>query len=88
VIRKIAQYLVQPFCDQPDKEWLQADMLQEGDLVFSGPELSPVRIVRLEEQEMDEVVYDLQIEGAHSFVTEGCAVHNCSGYPYLLTQCR
>jgi len=71
------QNLVQPPCDQPDKEWLRADRLQEGDIVFRGPELTPVWIIRLEEQETDEIVYALQIEGAHSCLTEGCVVHNC-----------
>ncbi len=27
----------------------------------------------------EETVYDLEVDGAHSFVTETCAVHNCGG---------
>lgn len=60
-------------------------MLQEGDIVFNGPKLSPVRIVRLEEHETDEIVFDLQVEAAHSFITEACVVHNCGASTVSIT---
>jgi len=58
-------------------EWLQAAALQPGDLVFYGPDRVAVPIRSVEFQHTEEEVYDLEVEGAHSFVTEVCAVHNC-----------
>ncbi len=60
-----------------DAQWIQAGALQPGDLIFSGPECRPVPIETIETVYTDETVYDLEIEGAHSFITEVCAVHNC-----------
>ncbi len=42
-----------------------------------GGVLHPRRLVAIESTETDEEVYDLQIEGSHSYVTDVCAVHNC-----------
>lgn len=58
--------------------WIQAGNLLPGDIVFFGTEreavpLEEVPTICIEEEE----VYDLEVEGAHSFVTEVCAVHNC-----------
>ena len=58
-------------------QWLQAASLQPGDLVFCGPERVAVPIEAVELQYTEEEVYDLEVEGAHSFLTEVCAVHNC-----------
>jgi very-short-patch-repair endonuclease/DNA modification methylase len=81
-------------------EWIQAGMLQPGDIVFawspspSLPEvgesvlkagsgrdgvgaLTAVRIESVETEWSEEEVYDLEVEGAHSFITETCVVHNC-----------
>ncbi len=42
-----------------------------------GVNLQPVRVTRLFCERTQEDVYDLEVEGAHSFLTEVCAVHNC-----------
>jgi len=39
--------------------------------------LQPAEIIAIEYMETEEEVYDLEVEGAHSFLTEVCAVHNC-----------
>ena len=79
-------------------EWVQADLLQPGDLVFTPPlnppvdggkatpsprtgragvGASPVELKEVRTEWSDEIVYDLEIEDAHSFLTEVCAIHNC-----------
>ncbi|MCL5265481.1 MAG: DUF559 domain-containing protein [Chloroflexi bacterium] len=58
-------------------EWLQAARIQPGDLVFFGAERAAVAVESVEFQYTDEEVYDLEIEDAHSFITEVCVVHNC-----------
>jgi very-short-patch-repair endonuclease len=63
--------------DDPAKQWRRADRLKVGDVVFAGVERRPQRIVGIERQASVEEVYDLEVEGAHSFLTEVCAVHNC-----------
>ncbi|MEW6716041.1 MAG: DUF559 domain-containing protein [Chloroflexota bacterium] len=59
------------------KQWRRADSLQIGDVVYLGPEQQPVEITNLLYEETQEEVYDLEVEGIHSFLTEVCAVHNC-----------
>jgi len=61
----------------PAKQWRFAGNLRVGDTVYHGPGLAPARIVSTETQETIEYVYDLEVEGAHSFLTDVCAVHNC-----------
>lgn len=39
--------------------------------------LQCVEIVKVENCWSNETVYDLEIEGSHSFITEVCTVHNC-----------
>ena len=58
-------------------DWIQAGALQPGDIVFVGPgaRVAPIESVR--QVRGEEEVYDLEVEGAHSFFTEVCAVHNC-----------
>ncbi|MGQ9627249.1 MAG: DUF559 domain-containing protein, partial [Anaerolineae bacterium] len=58
-------------------KWVQAGALQPGDLIFFGPERQAVPIESVENGLAEEEVYDLEVEGAHSFLTEVCAVHNC-----------
>jgi adenine-specific DNA-methyltransferase len=48
-----------------------------GDIVFVGPERVGVRIERIQTVFSEEEVYDLEVEGAHSYLTEVCVVHNC-----------
>ena len=60
-----------------DAAWIEARDLCVGDLVFFGPERLPARIVDIGSEPTEEEVYDLEVEGAHSFLTEVCAVHNC-----------
>ena len=63
--------------DEPDKQWRYAGELAVGDTVFFGLAQTPSRICSLETQDSLEEVYDLEVEEAHSFLTEVCAVHNC-----------
>jgi very-short-patch-repair endonuclease len=42
-----------------------------------GGVLTRCRVTSIERQHTVEDVYDLEVEGAHSFLTEVCAVHNC-----------
>jgi len=63
--------------ERHDREWRRADSLTVGDVVYFGPELRPVEVTCLSYEQTEEEVYDLEVEGAHSFVTEMCAVHNC-----------
>lgn len=60
-----------------DTVWLMSDKLKAGDTVFYGTDLVPVQIAELLREETTEYVYDLEVEGAHSFLTNVCAVHNC-----------
>jgi hypothetical protein len=39
--------------------------------------LRAATVISVEREWSDEAVYDMEIDGAHSFVTEICAVHNC-----------
>lgn len=59
------------------KQWRRADSLQVGDVIYFGSEQQPVAITNLLYEETREEVYDLEVEGAHSFIIEVCAVHNC-----------
>ena len=59
-------------------EWVEAADLRKGDVVFVGPQRVGVRIGQLIQEFGEEEVYDLEVEGAHSFLTEVCAVHDCS----------
>jgi len=60
-----------------DATWVQAGHLAPGDFVFAGPSLRPMELREVRTERADETVYDIEVEGAHSFVTETCAVHNC-----------
>ena len=61
----------------PNKQWRRADRLKVGDILFAGVGTEPCRVVGIERQDSVEEVYDLEVEDAHSFLTEVCAVHNC-----------
>ncbi|WP_162008620.1 DUF559 domain-containing protein [Thermochromatium tepidum] len=58
-------------------EWVEAQDLAVGDWVFFGPQRVAARIAELHTQETEEELYDLEVEDAHSFITELCVVHNC-----------
>jgi len=58
-------------------QWVRASELRVGDIVFVGPERVGVRIERIQTVFSEEEVYDLEVEGAHSYLTEVCVVHNC-----------
>lgn len=60
-----------------DAVWVRAGDLRAGDLVFYGPHLQGVRLTAVERVMTEEEIYDLEVEDAHSFLTEVCAVHNC-----------
>ncbi|MGB9755176.1 DUF559 domain-containing protein [Roseiflexus castenholzii] len=57
--------------------WVEAQELAVGDLVFFGLERLGTRIAEIRSEMAEEELYDLEVEGAHSFITEVCAVHNC-----------
>lgn len=63
--------------DPAGAEWIRAGDLCRGDTVFFGPERVGKRIERIMGEFSEEEVYDLEVDGAHSFLTEVCAVHNC-----------
>jgi len=63
--------------DQRDRQWRHADSLEIGDVVFFGSCQQPVEISEIITEQTEETVYDLEVEGVHSFVTETCTVHNC-----------
>lgn len=58
-------------------QWMEAEQIQEGDILFHGSDRVPVRLVEVVRDLSEEEVYDLEVEDAHSFITEVCAVHNC-----------
>jgi very-short-patch-repair endonuclease len=68
-------------CDErrshDEAEWIEASNLRIGDTVFVGPARIGVRIERIQRVISEEEVYDLEVEGVHSFLTEVCAIHNC-----------
>ncbi len=57
--------------------WIEAERIEKGDVLFYGPDRTPARVVKVIEAFSEEEVYDLEVEEAHSFITEVCAVHNC-----------
>jgi len=59
--------------------WLEAESLRCGDVIYCGTERQPVTITEILTEETSEDVYDLEVEGAHSFITDVCTVHNCGG---------
>ena len=63
--------------EQHNRQWRAANSLQVGDTLFFGESLEPVEITELLYEHTSEEVYDLEVEEAHSFLTEVCAVHNC-----------
>lgn len=63
--------------EQHHLQWRAANSLQVGDTIFFGKSLEMVEITRLFHEDSSEEVYDLEVEEAHSFLTEVCAVHNC-----------
>ena len=78
VLQRIAQTLSQTaLSDDHYREWRQADSLTVDDVVFWGASLEAVAITGITHKETEEDVYDLEVENAHSFLTEVCAVHNC-----------
>jgi adenine-specific DNA-methyltransferase len=58
-------------------QWRFAGDLAVGDTVYEGPDLRSHAIVSIERMTVDEIVYDLEVEDAHSYLTTVCAVHNC-----------
>jgi very-short-patch-repair endonuclease len=59
---------------QEEAVWLRAEYLREGDVVYYGQNTEPVEITSIEREETDEEVFDIEVEGTHSFITEVCAV--------------
>ncbi|RME23859.1 MAG: DUF559 domain-containing protein [Deltaproteobacteria bacterium] len=68
--------------------WIEAGLIEKGDILFFGPELLPARAEKVVKTPSEEEVYDLEVEGVHSFITEVCAVHNCgSGTSHSFRTC-
>ena len=63
--------------DDPNKQWHYARNIQVGDTVFMGKALKPCEVSSVTSFESDEEVFDIEVEGIHSFLTEVAAVHNC-----------
>ncbi len=61
--------------------WIQAGALKTGDLVYFGTSKKAVPLKSIETCWVDEEVFDLEIESAHSFITDVCVVHNCGFAP-------
>ncbi|WP_172799724.1 DUF559 domain-containing protein [Leptolyngbya sp. O-77] len=66
----------EPFSPQGAK-WIAASDLKAGDIVFWGTALEGVRLTNVVAVPSEEEVYDLEVEAAHSYLTEVCAIHNC-----------
>jgi len=60
-----------------DAFWLAVEHLRTGDVVYQGSLLESASISEIVTEDTCEDVFDLEVEGAHSFLTEVCAVHNC-----------
>jgi very-short-patch-repair endonuclease len=61
-----------------EAQWMQAADLRPGDIVFWGAERAATRLTLVETQAVvHEEVFDLEVEDAHSYITEVCAIHNC-----------
>jgi very-short-patch-repair endonuclease/DNA modification methylase len=56
---------------------VQPDSLPVDGEGWGGVSLLPATVIALEQVQTDEEVYDLEVEGAHSYITEVCVVHNC-----------
>ncbi len=63
----------------PLQQWRRSDTLRIGDTVYYDVHCKPVEIVNIQYTDVDEEVYDLEVEADHSYLTEVCAVHNCGG---------
>ncbi len=64
--------------DEPKKQWLRADRLRVGDTVFAKVDQCAVHLISVKHDSTVETVFDLEIEDAHSFLTETCTIHNCT----------
>jgi very-short-patch-repair endonuclease len=75
--------------DDPKKQWLRADRLKVGNTIFASVDQCPMRLISVNQYLASETVFDLEIENAHSFVTETCTIHNCgSGSRIKKTEIR
>ena len=61
--------------DDPEKQWRYAGSLVLGDIVCFGIDRQPVAVASLTIEETVEELYDLKAVGAHSFLTDVCAIH-------------
>jgi very-short-patch-repair endonuclease/DNA modification methylase len=78
VLEKIVETIQQvQESDDHSFQWRRADSLQVGDVIYFGLTQHPVEIIHLFYELTEEEVYDLEVEEAHSFITEVCTVHNC-----------
>jgi hypothetical protein len=83
VLRRLKEVVweIQQVCDfqlsVACAEWIPASELRAGDLVFTGTALQATPVEAVEYQHVEENVYDLEVEGCHSYLTEVCVVHNC-----------
>jgi len=61
----------------PQKQWRYAGDLLPGDTVYAGIEQHPLKIREVLRSYTTEEVYDIRVEGTHSYITDLCTVHNC-----------
>ena len=54
---------------------VRAEELKIGDKVFSGKEMKAAVLDKLIHEQVNEVVYALEVEGTNSYFTEVCLVH-------------
>lgn len=59
------------------KQWRYAKNLSIGDVVFSGHDLAPCLVTDIQSFKSEEEVFDIEVEDAHSYITEVCVIHNC-----------
>jgi very-short-patch-repair endonuclease len=57
--------------------WRQAGQLRVGDSIVADETGRAARLVSVERILTEEPVYDLTVEGDHSFITEAGVAHNC-----------
>jgi len=61
-----------------DRGWIAAEELALGDVCFVGINLVPTKITKIKSFNYTGYVYDLMLEGEHSYNAEGIIVHNSS----------
>ena len=61
--------------DDSEKQWRYASSLIVGDLIYSGVKQQSASISTITVEETEEEVYNLEVTGTASFLTEVCTIH-------------